>query len=92
VAEKISQNLRHIMRSWYNEVRKSKNGCQNFGQSITLEIFENKFLTRICGPQRKEAIGNGKYKMVKGKAVPLHAMEALGGRGAIAPTHSGTRH
>jgi hypothetical protein len=24
----------------------------------------------------------------KGKAVPLHAMEALGGRGGIAPTHS----
>jgi hypothetical protein len=25
---------------------------------------------------------------IKGKAVPLHAMEALGGRGGIAPTHS----
>jgi hypothetical protein len=24
----------------------------------------------------------------KSKAVPLHAMEALGGRGDIAPTHS----
>jgi hypothetical protein len=29
---------------------------------------------------------------VKGKAVPLHAMEALGGRGVIAPTHSRPRH
>jgi hypothetical protein len=28
----------------------------------------------------------------KGKAVPLHAMEALGGRGGIAPTHSKPRH
>jgi hypothetical protein len=28
----------------------------------------------------------------KGKAVPLHAMEALGGRGGIAPTHSLPRH
>jgi hypothetical protein len=28
------------------------------------------------------------YKKVKSKAVPLHAMEALGGRGDIAPTHS----
>jgi hypothetical protein len=28
----------------------------------------------------------------KGKAVPLHAMEALGGRGGIAPTHSRPRH
>jgi hypothetical protein len=26
------------------------------------------------------------------KAVPLHAMKALGGRGAIAPTHSRPRH
>jgi hypothetical protein len=26
------------------------------------------------------------------KAVPLHAMEALGGRGGIAPTHSLPRH
>jgi hypothetical protein len=29
---------------------------------------------------------------VKGKAVPLHAMEALGGRGDIAPTHYRPRH
>jgi hypothetical protein len=29
----------------------------------------------------------GDMVKVKGKAVPLHAMEALGGRG-IAPTHS----
>jgi hypothetical protein len=29
--------------------------------------------------------------MVKSKAIPLHAMEALGGRG-IAPTHSRPRH
>jgi hypothetical protein len=28
----------------------------------------------------------------KGKAVPQHAMEALGGRGGIAPTHSRHRH
>jgi hypothetical protein len=30
--------------------------------------------------------------LLKGKAVPLHAMEALGGRGGIAPTHSRPRH
>jgi hypothetical protein len=29
---------------------------------------------------------------IKGKTVPLHAMEALGGRGAIVPTHSRPRH
>jgi hypothetical protein len=28
----------------------------------------------------------------KSKAVPLHAMEALGGRGGTAPTHSRPRH
>jgi hypothetical protein len=31
-------------------------------------------------------------KTVKSKAVPLHAMEALGGGGGIAPTHSRPRH
>jgi hypothetical protein len=30
--------------------------------------------------------------MVKGKAIPLHVMEALGGRGGIAPNHSRPRH
>jgi hypothetical protein len=35
----------------------------------------------------------GFYGLVKKKkAVPLHAMEALGGRGDIAPTHSRPRH
>jgi hypothetical protein len=33
-----------------------------------------------------------RYFKGKGKAVPLHAMEALGGRGRIAPTHSRPRH
>jgi hypothetical protein len=28
----------------------------------------------------------------KSKVVPLHAMEVLGGRGDIAPTHSKPRH
>jgi hypothetical protein len=28
------------------------------------------------------------FNELKRKAVPLHAMEALGGRGSIAPTHS----
>jgi hypothetical protein len=31
-------------------------------------------------------------KVKKGKPVPLHAMEALGERGDIAPTHSRPRH
>jgi hypothetical protein len=29
---------------------------------------------------------------MKGKSVPLHVMEAFGGRGSIAPTHSRPRH
>jgi hypothetical protein len=33
-------------------------------------------------------IQEAKYKSKKSKAVPLHAMEAHGGRGGIAPTHS----
>jgi hypothetical protein len=28
----------------------------------------------------------------KAKAVPLYAMEVIGGRGGIAPTHSQSRH
>jgi hypothetical protein len=28
------------------------------------------------------------YVIIKSKAVPLHAMEAYGGRGGIAPTHT----
>jgi hypothetical protein len=32
------------------------------------------------------------YQKVKKKAVPLHAMEALWGRGGIAPTHSRPRN
>jgi hypothetical protein len=30
--------------------------------------------------------------LLKAKAVPLHAMKALGGRGGIASTHSRPRH
>jgi hypothetical protein len=37
-------------------------------------------------------VNTGKVIMVKRKAVPLHAMEALGWRGGIAPTHSRPRH
>jgi hypothetical protein len=44
----------------------------------------------IYNPQRQ---GVQLYpQALKGKAVPLHAMEELGGRGDIAPTHSRPRH
>jgi hypothetical protein len=39
-----------------------------------------------------ERLRNTFVKGKKCKAVPLHAMEALGGRGNIAPTHSRPRH
>jgi hypothetical protein len=35
---------------------------------------------------------SGYFVYSKSKAVPLHTMEALGGRGGIAPTHSRPRH
>jgi hypothetical protein len=36
--------------------------------------------------------GSHLYISKKSKVVPLHAMEALGGGGGIAPTHSRPRH
>jgi hypothetical protein len=38
---------------------------------------------------RRTSMCKGKKE---GKAVPLHVMEALGGRGGIAPTHSRLQH
>jgi hypothetical protein len=40
----------------------------------------------------KECLEPVARNKVKSKAVPLHAMEALGRRGGIAPTHSRPRH
>jgi hypothetical protein len=45
------------------------------------------------GENRDHLRALGHYCTVKkGKAVPLHAMEAFGGREGIAPTHSRPRH
>jgi hypothetical protein len=65
-----------------------------------LRVFDNWVLRRIFGPKRDEVKGewrklhNEELHILysKGKAVALHAMEALGGRGDIAPTHSRPRH
>jgi hypothetical protein len=35
-----------------------------------------------------KCVAKGSKAYDKSKAVPLHAMEVLGGRGGIAPTHS----
>jgi hypothetical protein len=50
--------------------------------------------TKIHIHLRQEKLWNWIFSIPcsKGKAVPLHAMEALGGRGGIAPTHSRPRH
>jgi hypothetical protein len=57
---------------------------------IYIVVFENRVLRRIFGPKRGEVTGDWRklhneelhnlYSSPdKGKAVPLHAMEALGG-------------
>jgi hypothetical protein len=68
-----------------------------------LRVFENRVLRRIFEPKTDEVTGgwrklhneelHGLYSSFsiikkKSKAVLLHAMEAHGGRGGIAPTHS----
>jgi hypothetical protein len=71
-----------------------------------LQVFQNKVLRIITKLPRvtpvgilheqtgKETIRSRVRVLVKGKgkAVPLHAMEALGGRGGIAPTHPRPRY
>jgi hypothetical protein len=56
-----------------------------FEKKLTLNKLSKYLVNKI----RDEIIFS---EYVKGKAVPLHAMEALGGRGGIAPTHSRPRH
>jgi hypothetical protein len=41
---------------------------------------------------KQRSAGKGTDTSVTDKAVPLHAIEALGGRGGIAPTHSRPWH
>jgi hypothetical protein len=57
--------------------------CLIFMQADCLERNSMVFVTSSC---RRKAYT---YRFI---AVPLHAMEALGGRGGIAPTHSRPRH
>jgi hypothetical protein len=47
--------------------------------------------SKIQGVSSVDLLGDCLVK-VKSKAVPLHAMEALGRRGGIAPTHSRPRY
>jgi hypothetical protein len=55
---------------------------------LSVNVERRRFeLSKNC-----RATGKKERKEGRGKAVPLHAMEALGGRGGIAPTHSRPRH
>jgi hypothetical protein len=51
-----------------------------------------KIVDLINADERKIIFENfwnmGDFKEGKGKVIPLHAMEVLGARGGIAPTHS----
>jgi hypothetical protein len=49
-------------------------------------------MTVYCTPLFVDRVIILKHLKLKAKPVPLHTMEALGGRGAIAPTHSCPRH
>jgi hypothetical protein len=69
-------NARHVTERWRVSVT-------HYVQNIL--VFE--------GFMKRRRAREMKYNYIdKGKAVPLHAMEALGGRGDIAPTHSRPRH
>jgi hypothetical protein len=66
------------------EVEIVSNPCSNgFDEDVSLK------------PNVIDTTQNYQLKLMqysKGKGVPLHAMEALEGRGDIAPTHSRPRH
>jgi hypothetical protein len=57
----------------------------NFGDSA-------KALREVLGRSASSATALLIFILSKAKAVPLHAMKALGGRGSIAPTDSRPRH
>jgi hypothetical protein len=66
----------------YVLLRRNKFHCYVYSTSVDILLKSE---------TKKYRQKNGK-KINKSKAVPLHAMEALGGRGGIAPTHSRPRH
>jgi hypothetical protein len=59
---------------------------------ITNYLWNCRSLCVQCEASRLVAMYTRTSAVKKGKAVPLDAMEALGGRGGIAPTHSRPRH
>jgi hypothetical protein len=81
-------------------VRHLRVGNSNCGDSVTNSFWkELNYLSK--GFMCLKSVGlahtecrtcHTKYVSKVSKAVPLHAMEALGGRGGIARTHSRPRH
>jgi hypothetical protein len=58
-----------------------------------LKVFENRVLRGIFGlkggsSDRRQENCMKNFIICKGKGVPLHAMEALVGRGGTSPTHT----
>jgi hypothetical protein len=53
--------------------------------SVLTSATFSRYAARLIENQKKK-------KKANGKAIPLQAMEVLGGRGGIAPTHSRPRH
>jgi hypothetical protein len=78
------------MRSQINPIHALKSYFLNIYLNIILQpsgLFRLSFPTKIL-----YSFVVAFKRINKSKAVPLHAMEALGGRGCIAPTHSRPRH
>jgi hypothetical protein len=63
--------------------------------SKVLNMFNFPLISNLSYNQISMAFVKSKSmvtNLVKGKSGPLHAMEALGGRECIAPTHSRPQH
>jgi histone-lysine N-methyltransferase SETMAR len=86
----------HLFRSLQNHLNNKKFERFEEVNDAILAYFESKprsfFKARIEKLVTRETViassGNYKVKKKKSKVVPLHAMEAHGGRGGIAATHS----
>jgi len=85
----------------YTVQRKTAKSIRALSEILTRDpVFEwakivcalNIVTTVICNFNDNKCAAWQKYESKSKKAVPLHAMEALGGRGGIAPTHSRPRH
>jgi hypothetical protein len=54
--------------------------------------YSNSFICEIMHVKQVSFSLHSVCSKAKAKAVPLHAMKALGGKGGITPTHSRPRH